>query len=279
MNLAEFTPFFNMNLRRFLDELDLYEPLKEVVSYTPLAGGKRLRAYLVWELSRFTGFGEENALKTGIAVELFHSGSLIHDDLPAIDNDTMRRGLPSSHVKFGECKAILAGDFLMLYPSKLLSSLDIESSSKLTLLKLWQETSLEVVKGEFEDVFPENKSREQMERIHGSKTGSLFGFCFAAPFAGRKEEKFVQMRQLGLRFGKLFQMMDDIKDVTSTETELGKTPGKDGKQDKLTILSFESLEEAQMKVKEMFLGLLEEIDEFSDLSREMVNVYDLIAKR
>jgi geranylgeranyl diphosphate synthase type II len=146
-------------------------------------------------------------------------------------------------------------------------------------LKLWQETSLEVVKGEFEDVFPENKSREQMERIHGSKTGSLFGFCFAAPFAGRKEEKFVQMRQLGLRFGKLFQMMDDIKDVTSTETELGKTPGKDGKQDKLTILSFESLEEAQMKVKEMFLGLLEEIDEFSDLSREMVNVYDLIAKR
>ncbi|MBN2253576.1 MAG: polyprenyl synthetase family protein, partial [Kosmotogaceae bacterium] len=159
MNLAEFARFFDMNLRRFLDEIDLYEPLREVVSYTPLAGGKRLRAYLVWELSRFTGFGEQNALKTGIAVELFHSGSLIHDDLPAIDNDTIRRGLPSSHVKFGESKAILAGDFLMLYPSKLLSSLDIEISSMLNLLKLWQETSLEVVKGEFEDVFPEYKSR------------------------------------------------------------------------------------------------------------------------
>ncbi|HDP76892.1 MAG TPA: polyprenyl synthetase family protein [Mesotoga infera] len=279
MNLAEFAPFFNAYLRRFLDELNLHEPLKEVVSYTPLAGGKRIRAYLVWELSRYTGFGEENALKTGIAVELFHSGSLIHDDLPAIDNDIIRRGLPSSHVKFGECKAILAGDFLMLYPSELISSLDIEISSKLNLLRLWQETSLEVVKGEFEDVFPENKSREQMERIHAAKTGSLFGFCFAAPFAEKEEEKFVKMRQLGLRFGKLFQMMDDIKDVISTESELGKTPGKDDKQDKLTILSYESLEEAQAKVKEMFLGLLEEIDEFSDLSTEMENVYDLIARR
>ena len=94
MKLAEFSPFFNCKLKNFLDELHISKPFKDVVSYTPLAGGKRLRAYLIWELSRYTGFGEENALKAGIAVELFHSGSLIHDDLPAIPVDHLS-GSPS----------------------------------------------------------------------------------------------------------------------------------------------------------------------------------------
>ena len=279
MKLAEFSPFFNCKLKNFLDELHISKPFKDVVSYTPLAGGKRLRAYLIWELSRYTGFGEENALKAGIAVELFHSGSLIHDDLPAIDNDTIRRGLPSSHIKFGESKAILAGDFLMLFPGRVFSSLDLETRYIHPILELWQETSLKVVEGEFDDVFPEDESIEQMERIHAAKTGALFGFCFAAPFIREKREKIDEMYKLGVRFGKLFQMMDDIKDVIFTESELGKTPGKDGKQNRLTILSFESLEEAQIEVKESFHSILGEIDSFTDLKKEMRDIYYLIARR
>ncbi|MBN2220295.1 MAG: polyprenyl synthetase family protein [Kosmotogaceae bacterium] len=279
MKLVEFSPFFNRKLEEFLDELDISKPFKDVVIYTPMAGGKRLRAYLVWELSRHTGFGEENALKAGIAVELFHSGSLIHDDLPAIDNDTIRRGIPSSHIRFGECKAILAGDFLMLFPGRVLSSLDLESIYIHLLLELWQETTLKVVEGEFDDVFPKSESREQMDKIHSAKTGALFGFCFAAPFIRESKEKIDEMYKLGVRFGRLFQIMDDIKDVISTESELGKTPGKDGKLNKLTILSFESLEEAQIGVEESFQSILGEIDSFSDLKKEMRDIYNLIARR
>lgn len=279
MRLAEFIPFFNRRLEQFLDGLPVAGPLKEVVSYTPLSGGKRLRAYLIWELSKVTAFGDENSMAAGMAVELFHSGSLIHDDLPEIDNDSIRRGQPSSHVKFGECKAILAGDYLMLLPQRLLSSLNLDCDFKQTLIKLWHETSLKVVEGEFEDVFPQERSREQMERIHAAKTGALFGFCFAAPFVVESEQRLNEMHRLGLKFGKLFQFLDDIKDVTSTERELGKTPGKDGIQDKLTILSFESIESAQSRVEGMFHKLLEEISVFTDLKSEMVEIYDLITRR
>lgn len=277
MKLNDFVPFFDLKLNELLSKLQIYEPFREVVSYTPLVGGKRLRAYLIWELATGTAFGKKNALKTGFAVELFHSGSLVHDDLPAIDNDSLRRGKPANHIKFGEAGAILAGDYLMLYPLKILSSLNLGCVFRQKILDLWSEVTLRVVEGEYADVSPLDKSENLLEFIYENKTAALFGFSFAAPFV-ENPEKFDSMYRLGLQFGKLFQMMDDIKDASSSIEELGKTPGKDAVQNKLTLLSFHEVSQAKKIVREGFKTFIGDLGEHQTLSKELENIYEYILK-
>ena len=279
MKLEKFISFFDKKLSDHLCGICSYTPFCEIISYTPLVGGKRLRPYLIWELSRLTSFGSDRALKTGIAVELFHSGSLIHDDLPPIDNDDFRRGKPSNHSIFGEARAILAGDYLMLYPSKVISSLDLDHRYKERLMNLWSDVSLQVVEGEFADVAPSERTEELLSFIRRGKTASLFGFCFAAPFCVDDGSKFSEMFELGVDFGEIFQMMDDIKDATSTLQELGKTPGKDLSQDKLTLLSFRSVEQAEAMVEKRFYAFCEKITEYRDLAGELEDIFRLIARR
>ncbi len=279
MKLNEFAKLFDKELRKHLSGIEIYEPLKESVSYTPLLGGKRLRPYLLYELAQNTLFGSERALLTGIAVELFHSGSLIHDDLPSIDNDDLRRGKPSCHIKFGEGRAILAGDFLMLYPARLLYSIELPCISKQKLLEMWSISALRVVQGEYADVTPSESTEEFLDFIYDNKTSALFGFCFAAPYILDTDSSRENMYELGMEFGRIFQMLDDIKDATSTMEELGKTPGKDLKQHKLSILSFLSIEEALVVAKRRFEDLTDRIAVHESLVHELQGMYEILIRR
>jgi len=233
--------------------------LVNAVVYTFEAGGKRLRPYLIRCLCDELSLGRNVADSLGKAVEVFHTGSLIHDDLPALDNDDLRRGQPTLHKVFGEEVAILAGDFLLVHPVRILLRSSIDRERLLSVIELWTETSLTVIEGEFLDVtFQDTENEKTLEEVHKKKTGELFGFCFAAPVlcAGEKQTA-SQMLALGRDFGIVFQIADDIKDMTATRSTLGKTPGKDALLDRPSALNVMDLTQARKVIDKKVRRLLE----------------------
>lgn len=279
LKINDFRKEFDKFLRDHLERLMVCSSFSSIINYTPLTGGKRLRPYLIALFSQAIGLPSELYMKLGVAVELFHSGSLIHDDLPAIDNDDFRRGKPSLHKAFDEASAILAGDFLMLYPVKVLQELPINEHLKFLLINEWIRTALSIIEGEYLDVTYEPSSNtKDVNRIHRLKTAELFGFCFSSPFicADRMEEA-KKMKETGLRFGHIFQVLDDIKDKLQPIEILGKTPGKDEKLNRPSILRFMSSEEALNTSEKDFKTLLENI-EYPEVCEGLKKLWKLIVK-
>jgi geranylgeranyl diphosphate synthase type II len=224
--------------------------LEEAMRYSLLGGGKRVRPVLALATARAIGEDPESVLPAAGAIELIHTYSLIHDDLPAMDDDVLRRGQPTSHVKFGEDVAILAGDGLFAEAISLFASRQAgEPAHVLAALgELAAATGVEgMVGGQYVDISAPDLDADGLRELHSLKTGRLIAASVAVPLliAGMSEDATIPYRRFAGELGVLFQIVDDILDVTGTDQELGKTHGSDQRHGKLTYVSLFGLDRAR----------------------------------
>jgi geranylgeranyl diphosphate synthase, type II len=223
--------------------------LEEAMRYSLLAGGKRVRPVLVLATARSLGAEPQRFLPVACAIELIHTYSLIHDDLPAMDDDELRRGLPTSHVKYGEDVAILAGDGLFAEAMRLACEQPGEPVRVLAALReLSGATGVDgMVGGQYVDVAVEERDAEGLRVLHSLKTGRLIAASVGVVLAleGMPEPERMPFRRFAAELGVLFQIVDDILDVTGSEERLGKTHGSDQRHGKLTYVSLFGLERAR----------------------------------
>ncbi len=223
--------------------------LEEAMRYSLLAGGKRVRPVLALATARALGAEPERFLPVACAIELIHTYSLIHDDLPAMDDDELRRGLPTSHRKFGEDVAILAGDGLFAEAMRLACAQPGEPARVLSALReLSAATGVDgMVGGQYVDVAVEERDAEGLRTLHALKTGRLIAASVGVVLVleGVPEPETIPFRQFAGELGVLFQIVDDILDVTGSDERLGKTHGSDERHGKLTYVSLFGLERAR----------------------------------
>ena len=240
VNKKTFDIRFKKLLKNKLDK----SSLSKAMFYGSMNGGKRIRPFLVFESARIAKISSNDAFMIAACIECIHSYSLIHDDLPSMDDDDYRRGKLSTHKKFNEATAILAGDALHDLAFDLIS-VNLNNKNAYSKLKLINYLSLCIghkglALGQALDLEFENKklSKNKILDMYSRKTGKLFEFSFSAPFILKdKNKKDIQFaKDYGMLFGLIFQITDDLIDEIGTLKKIGKTPGKDFKQGKSTLL-------------------------------------------
>jgi geranylgeranyl diphosphate synthase type II len=223
--------------------------LEEAMRYSLLAGGKRIRPVLCLATGRAVGIEPHELLAVASALELIHTYSLIHDDLPAMDDDELRRGRPTSHVAHGEDVAILAGDALFAEAVRLACEQPGRPERVLAAVReITSATGVDgMVGGQYLDVIGGDQDPEALRRLHSLKTGRLIAASVGAPLAiaGLTAEEEAPYRRFATELGLLFQIVDDILDVTGSEEELGKPSGSDARHGKVTYVSLYGLERAR----------------------------------
>ena len=269
-----------LTIQDFYQSKEVSSDLTETILYSVEAGGKRIRPLLLLEL--LEGFGLELTpahFQVAAALEMIHTGSLIHDDLPAMDNDDYRRGRLTSHKKFGEDMAILAGDSLFLDPYGLVAMAELPSQVKVELIA---ELSLAagsfgMVAGQVLDMQGEGRklTMDQLQTIHANKTGKLLAYPFVAAgiIAQTGQSVLEKLRQAGELLGLAFQVRDDILDVTASFEQIGKTPQKDLAAEKSTYPALLGLDGARAffdETLEQAKSLLEQLEAESDFSAEEI---------
>lgn len=247
-------------LERLLPTGTTYPSLiHQAMRHSVFAGGKRLRPILVMESARMIAGSLPPAVADlGAALEMIHTYSLIHDDLPALDNDDLRRGRPTCHKAFGEATAILAGDALQTYAYEVLANLHCPSEARVRIIAETAHATGTIegmIGGQVMDLEAEHQhpDAKTLEYIHRSKTGALITACLVngGYYAGGTPDDIERLRCFGRKAGLAFQIADDILDVTQTSEQLGKTAGKDVKADKATYPSLYGLEEATHMADEL----------------------------
>lgn len=238
-------------VHRYYSQKAVSGDLIEAILYSVNAGGKRLRPLVLLDLLEDMGLELTAAhFDVAAAVEMIHTGSLIHDDLPAMDNDDYRRGRLTNHKKFGEATAILAGDSLFLDPFGLLAESDLPVTIKVELLRelSYAAGSYGMVGGQMLDMKGEEQQLaiSELQLIHANKTGKLLAFPFVAAgiIAELGSTDVADLRTAGELVGLAFQVRDDILDVTATFEEIGKTPQKDLDAEKSTYPSLFGLDKS-----------------------------------
>ena len=237
---------FNVYYRKLLKSNLLNDELSEAMIYGSMNGGKRIRPFIVSVFAKIAKIKKKNYLRLSAAIESIHSYSLIHDDLPSMDNDDYRRGKLSVHKKFNEAQAILAGDSLHDIAFEILS--DSKTSNNATIrIRLVKLLSSAVglkglAGGQFLDLNFENKktNKSNILKMYNLKTATLFRFCCMAPFimTNQSTNNTNFAKNYGEIFGLIFQIIDDYLDEIGNYKKLGKTPGKDKKKGKSTILQY-----------------------------------------
>lgn len=294
MMLSDFSaahlPLVEKEIVSFLNEHTSDEKLKDSMLYSVNAGGKRIRPLLL--LTTVAAFDERidtTTYQVAAALEMVHTYSLIHDDLPAMDDDALRRGKPTNHKVFGEALAILAGDGLLTGAFQLISMAHLASSPKLLLLQqLAASAGTEgMVAGQAADIEGENKelSLEELASVHERKTGRLIRYALLAGgvLAKQPEEVLSSLQQLASHLGLAFQIRDDLLDVVGTTEALGKTAGKDEKTGKNTyprLLGLEKTKQAVAAEIEAAVEIIETLEEtvFSFdgvLLRQLIKRFDM----
>ncbi len=236
------------------------EQLHRAMRYSLLAGGKRLRPALVLAAGEAFGADTDDLMPAACAIEMIHTYSLIHDDLPAMDNDDLRRGRPTCHKAFGEAVAILAGDALLTQAFRVLAA-DAPKRDAERQLRVIREVATAagtveaLIGGQMADIESEGKKVDAstLEYIHRSKTGAMISasVVVGGTVAGASEDQIEKLRRYGQRIGLAFQIADDILDVTSTSEQLGKTPGKDQAANKATYPSIHGITASQARAREL----------------------------
>ena len=243
----------------------------QAMAYSTLGGGKRIRAFLVLEFAKMFGASEEAAMPYACALECIHAYSLIHDDLPCMDDDDLRRGKPSCHIAYGEAQALLAGDGLLTFAFELCASNRFVShkSARLAVAELAKEAgSLGMVGGQTLDLANEVSGYGDLRKIYLKKTGALIrAACLLGYFAACDRPYEHDIRNITLyaeAIGLAFQIHDDILDVKSDTETLGKTVGSDVKNDKKTVLAFMSMKEAEEEETLLTLLAVEAVSDYND---------------
>ena len=272
MNKQEKLALVESALEEFYGDQQLAANLREAVLYSIHAGGKRIRPYLLLEVLESLQVPITIAhAQVAAALEMIHTGSLIHDDLPAMDDDDFRRGRLTNHKKFGEALAILAGDALFLDPYALIAQSDLPNEIKIDLIASLSLSSgsMGMVAGQVLDMEGEGKhlNLEELQTIHANKTGKLLAFPFQAAgvIAGLDENLQKQLKTVGELIGLAFQVRDDILDVTASFEEIGKTPQKDLQAEKSTYPALLGLDEAKVFCNRTLDQANEKLDVISHL--------------
>ncbi|MDE0586547.1 MAG: polyprenyl synthetase family protein [Planctomycetota bacterium] len=246
--LAKFAADFDKQLNVVLgDELSHDSRLHQAVKYALLGKGKRIRPALCC-LVASNGAPNEAVMRTAMAIEAVHTYSLVHDDLPAMDDDCLRRGRATVHVQFDEATAILCGDALLTYAFELLATVDVDAEQRIELVRVLSQSAGHngMVLGQHLDIDATSQSIsfEELQNIHLLKTTELIASAIemGSVLAGQNTDKW---RKFGEKIGMLFQVVDDILDVTADSEQLGKTAGKDDAAQKPTAVSVLGLDEAR----------------------------------
>lgn len=233
--------FINYSLIESIEKLSIPSTLKASMLYSIKAGGKRIRPILMIASAEAFGGKKEDVLPAAIALELVHTYSLIHDDLPAMDDDNLRRGQPTNHIEFGEATAILAGDSLLTLAFQVISEAEnLTAEQKETIIKRLSMASgpTGMVAGQILDLEAEERqvNLSELEQIHRLKTGELLIFAveIGAYLAGATQDQLKAIREFGHHIGLIFQIQDDILDIEGDEQKLGKTVGSDQENKKST---------------------------------------------
>jgi geranylgeranyl diphosphate synthase, type II len=261
--------------------------IHKAMRYSVFAGGKRVRPILVLASGESLAGDRNVLLHLGAAIEMMHTYSLIHDDLPALDNDDLRRGIPTCHKVFGDAIAILAGDALMTRCYQVLA--DIPGLADSTRLRIIREIAAAtgtvngMIGGQVVDLESEGKSisASALEYIHYSKTGALLKACVrcGALAAGADETAFRALTEFGQKIGLVFQIVDDVLDITSSSEVLGKTAGKDEKVNKATYPAFYGIEASKKKAKELADSAIEDLRDFGEGAEPLRGIAAFIVSR
>ena len=257
--------------------------LEQAMRYSLLAGGKRVRPVLTLATARALGADPQRFLAVACAIELIHTYSLIHDDLPAMDDDELRRGLPTSHVKFGEDVAILAGDGLFAEAVRLFCTQPGDPARVLAALReLAGATGVDgMVGGQYVDVVGAEDDAAGLRALHALKTGRLIAASVGVVLVleGLGERETMPYRRFADELGVLFQIVDDILDVTESDEQLGKPKGSDERHGKLTYVSLFGLERARELAAESHAKAAAALSEAAGATEDLKRVADYIFTR
>lgn len=258
-------------LERLLPAVTQYPvSIHKAMRHSVFAGGKRLRPILCMESARMVRGELPNGVEElGAALEMLHTYSLIHDDLPALDNDDLRRGLPTCHVAFGEATAILAGDALQTYAYEVLAKLQCPAEQKVRIIEEVAHATGTIdgmIGGQVVDLEAEHTKpdAQTLEYIHHAKTGALItcSLLTGCIYSGASTTELQRVREFGRSAGLAFQIADDILDVTQTSEQLGKTAGKDLNAEKVTYPSLYGLEKAEQMADQLIAAACSALDSF-----------------
>jgi geranylgeranyl diphosphate synthase type II len=262
------------------------QTIHHAMRYSVFAGGKRIRPILCLEAARIFTENIDGAIHAGCALEFIHTYSLIHDDLPALDNDDLRRGKPTNHKVFGEAMAILAGDGLLTLAFESLANAPIEASRRVRVIAeigAAAGTVNGMVGGQVADVEAEGKSADAatLEYIHRAKTAALIrGSIVAGAIAGGASDADIErLRKFGDLIGWAFQVVDDILDVEESSAALGKTAGKDQKQQKATYPALYGLEQSRAIAADLEARALSEIELYGARAGRMRQLAQFLVAR
>lgn len=282
----DYLDLINTQLDKYLSSSFLKnQTMLDSMKYSVGAGGKRIRPVLLLEFCRILGGDIKSAIPFACAVEMIHSSSLIHDDLPCMDDDDFRRGKPSCHKQFDEATALLAGDALIIFAFNIMAIQNESLDPKLALRAIYElseQTGVNgMIGGQVLDLASENKiiGLNELKTIHNLKTGALISCCckIGAIIANATEEQIKKAGEFGLLLGLAFQVIDDILDYTSTTEELGKPVGSDQENNKSTFVSLYGLEKSIKYADETTNKAIEIINSFEDnyflldLTKQLLN--------
>lgn len=279
--------YIDAQLRKYLEPRENpQKSIYEAMNYSVFAGGKRLRPILMTEVCRMCGGDINEVMPFACAMEMIHTYSLIHDDLPAMDNDDLRRGIPTNHIKFGEAAAILAGDALLnkafetacgysgKYPQRALKALKMLADSSGTE---------GMIGGQVVDIESERRdiTLSELEYIHLLKTGAIIrsACTIGAVMAGADEMQIKAADEFAKNLGTAFQICDDILDVTGNEEELGKPIGSDADSGKNTYAKLAGIEKSRELVKEYTEKAVQALGIFGERADFLVNLAYYMAGR
>lgn len=244
MTLNEYKKLVDSKLNEYFKPSGLpYDGLLDSMRYSLTAGGKRIRPVLVLEFCRISGGDTEAALPVACAIEMLHTYSLIHDDLPCMDNDELRRGKPTNHVVYGECTAVLAGDALQAEAFGTIARSSLSAQAKAACVEILADAvgSDGMCAGQFLDMIGESRklTEDELNEINSRKTGALLiAACkMGVAAAGGSTEMLEAAALYGASIGAAFQIRDDVLDVISTNEQLGKSVGSDAKEQKNTYMA------------------------------------------
>ena len=291
MNLPTFFEEGRIAVDAALDRLmpaDTAQPpsIHRAMRYSVQAGGKRVRPILCLESARIFSADEAPVLPVACALEFIHTYSLIHDDLPALDNDDLRRGKPTCHKKFGEATAILAGDALLTLAFETLANAPLEPARRVAILAHVAASAGTVngmIGGQVADIEAERRPvvPEELEYIHRSKTAALIRASVAsgAIAGGANDDDVARLKRFGETIGWAFQVVDDILDVEESSAALGKTAGKDAAQQKATYPALFGLEKSRQFAKELEARAMAEIEPYGVRAARLRELAEMIVQR
>jgi len=286
--------FFEEDRREVETSLDQLLPpedtpppsIHRAIRYSVFAGGKRIRPILCLESARIFEAKPQGALRVACALEFIHTYSLIHDDLPALDNDDLRRGKPTCHKRFGEATAILAGDALLTLAFETLSIAPVEPARRVAVIHeiaTAAGTRDGMVGGQVADLEAEGHEvkPEMLEYIHRSKTAALIraAILAGALCAGAAEADVARLRRFGDNIGWAFQVVDDILDVEEPSAALGKTAGKDQAQRKATYPALYGLEKSHQVARELATRAISELAPYGERAGRLRELAEFLVLR